>query len=248
MYTSEIDWKHGSKYTLEELARQQCEGNLGKSARNLLISPRNSPDEWFICGKGWSFRVWTIPSWACFIQFRKDHSPVHKVLKNMVLLAHLQCVVSFLQIVPKSALFPWLLLVRLFWFPFLESHLPCLQQKLFYDPNPWTAKNRNYPLSVFLRQPVTRSCSTATFWQTPWSQQTRWTLLKLSLIIPKWTAISLASQSLLLFWFLIHFRLSVLPFEALFLIVCSKPPANRADCSGTDPTGTTDWLTDPDDW
>jgi len=129
-----------------------------------------------------------------------------------------------------------------------QSHLPCLQQNLFSDPTPWTAKTEMYSLPVFLRQLVTRSCSTATFWQTPWSQQTRWTLLELSTIIPKWTAISLTSQSLRLFWFLNHFRLSALPCKAFFLTVCSKPPANPADCYDTDLTGMTDWLTDPDDW
>ena len=45
-----------------------------------------------------------------------------------------------------------------------------------------------------------------------------------------------------------HFRLPALPFEAFFLTVCSKPPVHPTDCSGTDLTGTTDWLTEPDDW
>ena len=84
-------------------------------------------------------------------------------------LVHLQCVVSFLQMVPKSALSSLLFLVRPFCMVFVsglsQSHLPCLQQKLFSDPNPWTAKTEMYSLLVFLRQPVTRSCSTATFWQ-----------------------------------------------------------------------------------
>ena len=38
-----------------------------------------------------------------------------------------------------------------------QSHLPCLQQNLFSDPTPWTAKTEMYSLPVFLRQLVTRS-------------------------------------------------------------------------------------------
>ena len=151
--------------------------------------------------------------------------------------------------VPKSALFPLLFLIRPFCMVLVsglsQSHLPCLQQKLFSDPNPWTAKNRN----VFSACLSPTACYTVLFYcniltEPNWSQQTRWTLLEHSIIIPKWTAISFASRSLRLFWFLIHFRLSVLPFEVFFLTVCSKPPVNPADCSGTDLTGTTDWLTD----
>ena len=135
-----------------------------------------------------------------------------------------------------------------FRFRFISVSSAMLAAKTLLRSQSMDCQNRN----VFSACLPPTACYTILFYgniltEPNWSQQTKWTLLELSLIIPKWTAISLVSQSLRLFWFLIHFRLSAFPFEAFFLTVCSKPPANPADCSGTDLTGTTDWLTDPDD-